>query len=70
MCAASRREWIIKSARVGRPFPAGKIVEEGNYQELMALGGRFRELYESQQKEEQASERKPKISPCMTYKKL
>lgn len=29
----------------------GRVVEEGSFQELLALGGRFRELYESQQRE-------------------
>lgn len=30
----------------------GKVVEEGNFPQLMALGGRFKEIYEGQQEEE------------------
>lgn len=32
---------------------AGRIVEEGRFHQLLEKGGRFKELYESQQKEEQ-----------------
>ena len=30
----------------------GSVVEEGKFQELLDLGGRFREIYEGQQREE------------------
>ena len=33
---------------------AGKVVEEGKFHQLLAQGGRFKELYESQQREEAA----------------
>lgn len=34
----------------------GEVVEEGKFHQLLELGGRFKELYESQQKEERLAE--------------
>ena len=55
MTVAHRLSTIEDAHRI-LVMDGGRVVEEGDFHELMALDGRFRELYENQRKMEGAEE--------------